>query len=227
VTGLISAWGDQVMAWPMSELSLAVDCESAARDFPEPLAARLRAFAAREDEAFLKLPHDPSRRGFVVTVNRETGQSLDDRDWQPFTRPWASEYGECTTAQLAMVCLARHEQNQQDAYRRLVIAAADLYLEESPAEDQETWPSAFGHVISCQLAAFRFTQDSKYLDRARSLGHQAIRVFWADRPLPRASSRTDHYEAITGPDSLVLALLELAAVDQPWNARVPANTVDR
>jgi hypothetical protein len=226
-TGLISAWADQEMAWPMSELSMAVDCHSAAADVPEPLAEKLRAFAAREDEVFLSLPHTPDKDGFVVTVSRETGRSLDDRDWQPFTRPWAMEYGECTTAQMAMLCLARHDQAPQDGYRRLVIAAADLYLLTGPEPQQETWPIAFGHVISTELAAYRFTKQRKYFDRAAELGRQAVELFWANGPLPRASTRTEHYESITGADSLALSLLELAMTDTPAFEHVPGNTIDR
>jgi hypothetical protein len=36
----------------------------------------------------------------------------------------------------------------------------------------------------------------------------AVDIFWQDNPLPRASMKTGHYEAITGGDSLALALLD-------------------
>ena len=52
-------------------------------------------------------------------------------------------------------------------------------------------------------------------------------IFWQDKPLPRASMHTGHYETITGADSLALALLELHAAIHDVAARIPANTIDR
>ena len=55
---------------------------------------------------------------------------------------------------------------------------------------------------------------SGYLEQARKLADQAIQIFFEGGDLPRVSSRpktkAGHYEAITGADTLVLALAELA-----------------
>ena len=44
---------------------------------------------------------------------------------------------------------------------------------------------------------------------------------------PRASKQTGHYEAITGGDSLALALLEVHAAAHGLTNRIPSNTIDR
>jgi len=67
-----------------------------------------------------------------------------------------------------------------------------------------------------------------YLDRARELGNLAVRQFFGDSPLPRASLKTDHYETITGADTLALALVELHLhILHITAVRWPPNTVDR
>jgi hypothetical protein len=55
----------------------------------------------------------------------------------------------------------------------------------------------------------------------------AVEVFWQDHPLPRASKQTGHYEAITGGDSLALALLQVHAASHGLTNRIPSNTIDR
>ena len=55
----------------------------------------------------------------------------------------------------------------------------------------------------------------------------AVEMFWQDSPLPRASLKTDHYETITGADSLALALLEVHAAMNNLDIRIPQNTIDR
>ena len=51
------------------------------------------------------------------------------------------------------------------------------------------------------------TGEERFLQRAGVLADEALSVFWNDGPLPRATSRHEHYEAITRADTL--ALLEL------------------
>ncbi len=50
-------------------LSMAIDCDGAARKVPQPLRTRLTAFAAGEDARFCRLPHDLGRKkGFVKSL---------------------------------------------------------------------------------------------------------------------------------------------------------------
>jgi hypothetical protein len=223
-TGLIEARTGQPDAAPAQTLSLAIDGEAAAERVPEPLAARLRAFAAREDELFCALPHDlPGKGGFVTSVTKATGKPTGG-----CTPLWDARYGGDTTAMMGMMCVARYESSGRVPYRNLITAAADAYLNSLPAEEVDAWPMTFGHAISLELAAWRATARPVYFDRARALGSLAVERFWQDSPLPRASLKTGHYETITGADTLALALVELhLSLLHITAVRCPANTIDR
>jgi hypothetical protein len=140
---------------------------------------------------------------------------------------WGASYGSTTAATYAMFCVARHEQVGKEAYRDVVIATADAYLNSSPEEDVDVWPMSFAHAVTIELAAYRWTKHEVYLQRARRFARMAVEIFWQDNPLPRASFKTGHYEAITGADSLALSLLELHAVLNGLKINVPSNTIDR
>ncbi len=104
---------------------------------------------------------------------------------------------------------------------------ADAYLGALPDEDVDVWPMSFAHVISAQVAAYRFTRNPVYLEQACRFAQMAVEMFWQDSPLPRASLKTDHYETITGADSLALALLDVHAATNNLDVDIPANTIDR
>ena len=69
-----------------------------------------------------------------------------------------------------------------------------------------------GDAIAVLLGAYRLTVNDKYIVRADQFDGMAIDLFFDDSPLPRASSRHAHYEAITRGDTLVIELLGLWAV---------------
>ena len=97
----------------------------------------------------------------------------------------------------------------------------------SPA-DADTWPLTYGHVISLQVAAWRHTARVVHLEAARRFADAAVAKFFDGSPLPRASVKSDHYESITGADTLALALVELHLNILAITAvRSPANTIDR
>jgi hypothetical protein len=188
-----------------------LDCGIAAGMVPEPLAARLRAFAAREDELLL-----PELRKQAAAPAAPGSPPL-----------WASGYAAGTLASSAMFCLARHEQTGNEAYRDLLIAMAARYIGSHPDEDLDVWPMVFAHAISAQAAAYRLTKVDVHLEEARRLARSAVEIFWQDNPLPRASRATGHYETITGADSLALALLEAHAAIHGLSTAIPSNTIDR
>jgi hypothetical protein len=222
-TGLIEERSGRKEAATALTLSLAIDCEAAAAQVPDPLALRLRAFAAREDAVFCGLPHDlAGRRGFLARLDKATRAPLE------FTPTWDAAYGRGTTGTLAMMCVARYETTGSPEYRRLILGAADAYLEATPDAEADAWPMTYGHAISLELAAWRETARQAYFDRARELGTQAVARFWQDRPLPRASVKCGHYEAITGADTLALALLDLHLnILHITAVKCPPNTIDR
>ena len=204
-------------SWP-AVLSLAIDCDGAAHPVPEPLASRLRAFAARADESFCSLPHKLKETSGFVTGSEKKGN----------TPLWQAQYGRWTTAQIGMMCVSRYDNTGKVAYRDLVTAAADAYLNSLPEEKADVWPGTFGQAISLEIAAWRHTARLEYFDRARKLADIAIEKFLDKSPLPRASFKSQHYESITGADTLMLALLELHLnVLHITAVRCPPNTIDR
>ena len=94
-------------------------------------------------------------------------------------------------------------------------------------EDVDAWPMSFAHAISTEVAGYRFTKRAVYFEQAREFARMAVEFFWQDNPLPRASFKTDHYETITGADSLALALLEVHGMVHGLAAAIPSNTIDR
>ena len=118
-------------------------------------------------------------------------------------------------------------QVKERAFRDLVIAVADAYIDALPNEDVDVWPMSFSHVISAQVAAYRFTHENVYLEQAHRFARLAVDLYFQDSPLPRASLKTDHYETITGGDSLAIALLEVQAVTENLTVTIPLNTIDR
>jgi hypothetical protein len=209
-------------------LSLAIDCDGAAYHVPEPLASRLRAFAARDDELVAALPQDVRKnRGFSIYVSPHTGKPFDD-----YTRLWKTNtvygYHPGTTAAIGMMCVSRYDNTGKVGYRDLILGAADAYLDSLPKDNEDAWPVTFGHAISLQLAAWRHSADWKYMEQARKFGDIAVEKFWGTNALPKASYKTDHYETVTGADTLALALIELHLnILHITAVRCPPNTIDR
>jgi hypothetical protein len=195
-----------------------LDLEIAAAMVPDPLAGRLRAFAAKEDELIL------NELQSLLKPDRQPPSGSRQSILPPL---WQAGYSSGTQASSAMFYLARHEQTGQSAYREALIATADRYLNVWPEEDVDVWPMSFAHAISLQIAAHRFTKNPVYLEQARKFAQSAVDFFWQDNPLPRASLRTGHYETITGADSLALALLEAHAALHQLTNNIPSNTIDR
>jgi hypothetical protein len=185
-----------------------LDLEIAAAMVPDPLAKRLREFAAKEDELILA----------------DLSKQLTDTNAPP---GWQNGYSAGTLASSAMFCLGRYEQTSNAAYRELLVSIADRYMNSRPDEGMDAWPQSFAHVISAQAAAHRLTKKEVYLEQARQFARMAVDVFWQDNPLPRASKHTGHYETITGADSLALALLQVHAAAHGVTNVIPSNTIDR
>ena len=205
-------------------LSLAIDCDGAARKVPEPLRTRLTQYAARIDEAFCLLPHDlKGKQGFTLCLDpAAAGPDV------AYTSLWDAGRGRPTTAAVGMMCVSRYENTGRVAYRTLIVAAADAYLDSLPGDQTDAWPLTSGQAISLELAAFRATAQEAYYARAFKLGETAVQGFFTGSPLPRASLKSDHYESVTGADALALALAELhLSVLHITAVRTPPNAIDR
>jgi hypothetical protein len=223
-TGLIESASNDPNASLASSLSLAIDCDGAAHRVPEPLASRLRAFVAREDGIFCGFAHDIKKTGGFVTSAAKSSGEPDSRH----SALWQAQDGSGTTAQIGMMCVSRYDNTGKIGYRDLILTAANAYLNSLPAEDADAWPGTFGHAISLEVAAWRHSANRVYLDRARKVAEVAVEKFFGASALPKASSHSDHYETITGGDTLALALVELHLNILAITAvRCPPNTIDR
>ena len=204
-------------------VSLAIDCHGAAPFASEARADHLRKIAVMMDDLFCGLPHELSKQRGFLKLARNAGQ-ID----LAATPQWIATPGEYTTAQVAMMCTSRYDNSARMEYLRLVMAAADSYLDSMPADDDDVLPLTFGQVISLQVAAWRHSADPKYLERARKVADLAIEKYFGTNALPRASVKREHYESGTGASTLALGLAELhLQVLHITAVRCPPNTIDR
>ncbi len=192
---------------PRSDLSWAIDIWEAASVMPEPVARRMRSAASKTDIAYL----------------RKFGKGIPTKDG----KLWKTAYGDATTAREAMICYERYRQTKSESLAGLIVQAAENYLSEEPDKDITLYPGVYGEVVSLLVAAYRMTAENRYLKRADVLADEAVRIFWSDGPLPRASSRHTHYEAITRADTLALALLELWSIHKRPDRPLVFSWVDR
>jgi len=223
------------VAFSSDMLSLALEAHGAADRMDDQSAALLRDLVGRIDRGVLALPHAPEdpKRGFVCYAQTSTGKLGTYRDRPGWSPPWGMGYGLKPTSMIALLCHTRQAQlgsgPQVEAYRGLVLRAADAYCVCDPApEEVDLWPSEYGMTIFTEIAAFRLSGKAAYLDRARVLAERAIAVYWdGGNSLPRASSKTKHYEDITGADTLILSLLALHEHVSGLKAEIPISDLDR
>ena len=210
------------LMWPNSNLSLAVDLWESADKVPRALGEKMRKCASKTDDVFLRIRHDlsPGGDGFMihaVTSTLEPGWlrlGKPDDTIRHFSDIWATSYGNATDAQIAMLCYLRYRQVGLEGYRKLILDTAELYLTSEPDTTIALYPGALADAIALMLSTYQMTGDGKYLQRADEFVQQAVAVFFDGSPLPRASSKHDHYEAITRGDTLVMDLLLLHAAKE-------------
>jgi hypothetical protein len=198
------------IVWPESNLSLAVDLWDSSKLVPAALGKRMVEFGARTDRMFLGLAHDfgPRGHGFVSGANADTLTRRTSGNWT-HTQLYATGYGKCTDAQDAMLCYLRYRQVRSSGYKALALAAAARYLKTDPDPKAVVYPGAMGDVIWLMLTAHELTGSKGFLARADHFARLGLKMLLdGTSPLPKASSRHDHYEAITRGDTLMMALLK-------------------
>ena len=213
------------MMWPPSNVSLAVDLWEGAGLVPGGLAEKMRRSAQQTDRIFLGMSHDlrPDGRGFIKTAKTATLEAMEGG----YTRLWETGYGDQTTAAIANLCLLRYQQVCTDGYKQLAVNAAYRYLDSEPLIEFPVYPGTLGDVIHLMLGAYKITGEEKCLHRANHFACQAIGLFLDGSPLPSATNKHDHYEAITRADTLMMALLELWIIENRPDAEVDLVYTDR
>jgi hypothetical protein len=219
-SGYLLAGTDKVhrrISWAGSNLELARCLWVAAPAMGEELAARMRRLALRQDTDFHRMPHRITQGGgFAGTLDSRTGKPRHREMNKPYTADWATGYGHGVHAGLALKCATRYRQLHKThkelarKYRTLIVAAADRYLATRPEPKNLLKPGALADVIDLMLATHEITGEAKYLKRADVFGQVSLELFFDDvSPLPKATNRHDHYEAITGGVELMRSLLRL------------------
>ena len=206
-----------VMLWPQSNLSMAIDLEGAAEgeSLPRALVDRMRDVAQGIDEVYWRLPHavHEPQGGLVQRSHIHTLEAVSVIPGysDPYTDRWGGAYGHNATVRIANTVLMRYRQTGAPEYRRLVLDAAAQYLESEPDPHAVLYPGTLGDAIFLMLGAHELTGDGRFLRRADDFGRLALERFFDDTsPLPCATSHHGHYESnINRPDTLVMALLAL------------------
>ncbi len=214
--------GDHInVVWLTSNLELARCLEKAAHLMDTELAARMKKFALQQDINFLNAPHkfDSIGGGFAVTLHAETGKPRTRSMNKPYSTEWGSGYGYGPHAGTANLCYQRYSSlNAEYAdlaqkYRALMLVAANKYLESSPDTSQLLKPDVFSSVIELMLNSYETTGAEVYLDRANYFGQLGVKIFLPDGyPLPRATNKHNHYEAMTGGPDFMYELLKIHLV---------------
>ena len=183
------------------DLSLAISLWDAAGCLPDDLAAKLRQASSAND--------DPAARTARLTA------WAADKAAQP--NLWSSGYGGSGGEIAGPACerMARWRQTRSPVHQRAVLTTADRYLGRPIDQSYPVHPGTVGKVLLVMLYANELSGETRYLDGADRLAGEAIKLFLGDgSPLPKASHVHDHYEAATGADAMMMALLELWARHQ-------------
>lgn len=191
------------------DVSLAVSLEKASGRVPAELADKLRAVAAANDDIFAGIHANPS-----------AGAAKD-------TNLWTNAYGSGPRAGRANTLMLRYRQTGKEAYRRVILAEADLYHNQRINLTSAVWPGTVGDAVWLMLNAHELTGDDTYLEAADRFAREGIHLFLKDCPLPGASHVHDHYEAVTNGDTLMMALLRLWLVQHRPDAAVTLTYTDR
>jgi hypothetical protein len=177
------------------------------------------------------MPHDPGPGGKGFVMFSRPGTLEPTEYWSkaiditnglpprrmPYSGGWRSAYiGQYPHIWIMPALMARHAQNQDPGFRKLILACADNYLVSEPdfRPDESGRPpdveaGVIGNVTLLLNHAYQLTRDRKYLKRSEWFCDWAVRNFWPDAsPLPRASVREDVYSAPSRSDTLVLGLLQ-------------------
>jgi len=223
---------NNLLLWPNSNLGLAIDLWNAAPKLPPELGSRLKEMALEIDEVYLRIEHDvsPDGPGFVSQGNAETLAAEDVRKGnnRVYSDLWTTGYGQSTDASTANVCMLRYKQTGDVGFRQLVLFAADRYLDTEPVTEFPIYPGSLGDVIHLLLNAHELSSEQIYLDRAHHFARMSLDMFYDDSsPLPKASSRHWHYEAITRADNLMMELLRLYLVTNKIEIEFPLIYLER
>jgi hypothetical protein len=220
-TGYLPALRGADYVWPTSNLELARCLTEASGNIADPLKQRMMNLAIKQDTDFLAADHKIREGGgFAVTLHSETGKPRHRSMNKPYTLPWSTGYGYGTHAGTANLLFERCGQLKTSypdiarQYKIMILSAADQYLQENPDLGKPQKPDAFADVIRLLINAFQLTRQEEYRQRADYFAEMGIGLFIdGESALPKATSRHEHYETITGGPYFMQTLLDLHLVN--------------
>jgi hypothetical protein len=167
-----------------------------------------------EEEKLAKQYPGLVRFGRVVSAGGQTRSTT-------LSPLWRLAYGGSGPSGDALREYHRYVETKDERFLRPAEQITDRYLLEGfPKVTYDLWPSVCGQVISLSLAlsadqSIPTAKRDRYMAFAREVADRAIPVF-SKNGLFRADGAAEHYEAITGADDLVWALLQLhSALNKP------------
>jgi len=206
--------------WAGSNLSLAIDLHNSAEKLPDKLSEKLRKSARRTDAVFLKLKHQikTGGKGFLLSTNVHT---LEPYNKNAYSGEWA-------IAGIANLCMLRYKQIKLPGYKKLILDSADFYVKDEPQMQYALHPGTLGQIIYLLLNSNELTGQEKYLNRTDYYARRSIELFFDETsPLPKATSKHNHYEAVTRADTLMMSLLRLWVVKNKQELNIKLVYCDR
>lgn len=217
-TGMIPAESAErskgTMVWVPVNLSLAICLGNSIPFMPDSHAYVMKESAAKIDELFLALPHEPgpNGKGFIATVQAPF-DSPGEAKFVGWTKVWQTGYGSTTNAGVANRCIVRFNQTQNENFLPVIRSAAEAYLTTEPDIDFPVYPGTMGQVILLLVDSYRLFGDEIYLERAHHFANRAVEMFFENNnALPKASTKHDHYEAVTMADTMLMSFLKLFSI---------------
>ena len=196
--------------WWISNLSLAVDLGYGAGLVTDEVAAKMRECASRTDKVFLSMAI--SEDGMICEYSKKKTM----RKPEFLLDSWLANHG-----------MERFRQVGLDGYRNFVLLIGNLGLGAELSE-KDLRLRTIGDAIWLMAACHELTGDKKYLREANRFAALAIDHFLTDgSPLPRATTKETHYEAISCGDTMMMALLKLWLVQNKPDLKVDLVYSDR
>jgi hypothetical protein len=183
---------------------------------PDTLAARMKRMADGTDPIYLSFDHDPTEggKGFLKSAHVHTLEPgeyrWEHRGGNPYTQMWSAGYGGGGNTGQANSCYSRYRQTGIEGYKTLFMKSAEAYYAVDPPDSKVLYPGNYSSLFSMMRKAYELTGEERFLIKAKFYMDRSVEGIMDDSsPLPKASNKSDHYEAITGGPGLMNNLLVL------------------
>jgi hypothetical protein len=121
---------------------------------------------------------------------------------------WSSGYGAGNSIGSASSCLGRYRQTGIEEYKELFMTTAEAYYKADPPQAKILYPKNYSGIMGMMMNAYKLTGEKHFLDKAIVYADLSIEAIMDDSsPLPKASNKSHHYEAITGATGFMNSLL--------------------